>query len=113
MKGDFDIQNYCNIHEPTPQAMLRTIYHSKGGRNMARISDPKMDELIDQASIELDETKRNTLLKDAQMRALELYTTFPTTHYQAVHGMPSYLRGFRGGGGTVWNMYAKEIWYDK
>ncbi|MBI2887117.1 MAG: hypothetical protein HYY02_07900 [Chloroflexi bacterium] len=113
-KGDFDVQYYCYIHEPTAVAHLKTAFHSKGGRNSARLNDAKMDELLDRAGKELDREKRNQLLRESQSRVLELVSMMPTAHYASQMGTQPYVRGMRLGGGTRgYGIYAKEIWFDK
>ncbi len=113
-KGDFDAQAYCYIHEPTATAMLKTAYHSKGGRNVARLNDPKMDDLLDKAGRELDADRRKALLREAQYRALELVSIMPTTHNASQIAFQPEFRGMRLGGGTLgYAMFAKDIWIDK
>ena len=113
-KGDFDVQAYCYIHEPTAVAMLKTAYHSKGGRNVARLNDTKMDDLLDRAAQALDVEKRKQLLRDAQLRALEMQSMMPTAHKATQTAFQSYVRGMRLGGGTLGTgVFAKERWLDR
>jgi ABC-type transport system substrate-binding protein len=112
--GNFDAQGYCYIHEPTAVAMMKTPYHSKGGRNVARLNDPKMDELLDKAGQELDEAKRTALLREAQWRVFDLVSIMPTTHNASQIAFQPEFRGIRLGGGTLgYAMYSKDIWIDK
>ncbi len=99
-KGDYDTQLYCYIHEPTAVGMLKTAYHSKGGRNQPRLNDPKMDELLDQAGRELDGGKRTQLLREAQLRALEDLSFMPVMHNASMMAEQSYVRDLRLGGAT-------------
>ncbi|MBI2887116.1 MAG: hypothetical protein HYY02_07895 [Chloroflexi bacterium] len=113
-KGDFDVQYYCYIHEPTAVGMLKTAYHSKGGRNTPRLNDAKMDDLLDRAAKELDPEKRKSLLREAQLRVFDLASMVPTMHRASQLALQPYVRGMRLGGGTFGQgMFAKEIWLDR
>jgi peptide/nickel transport system substrate-binding protein len=113
-KGDFDIRAYCYIHEPTAVAHLKTVYHSKGGRNVAQLSDPTMDAILDKAGLELDPEKRKQLLREAQFRALETVPFWPTYHNVTYTAFQPEARGVRLGAATNGlQMYAKEVWLDR
>jgi peptide/nickel transport system substrate-binding protein len=113
-KGEFDAQAYCYIHEPTAVAHLKTAYHSKGGRNSARLNDAVMDDLLDRAGRELDAEKRKELLRQAQMRVFDVVSMMPTIHNAAQLAFQPEFRGMRLGAGTLGQgMFNKEIWIDK
>ncbi|HDI02456.1 MAG TPA: ABC transporter substrate-binding protein [Ignisphaera sp.] len=48
------------------------MFHSEGSYNFAHLSDSKLDEMIDKASVELDKAKRAELIKEIQKRIVEL-----------------------------------------
>ncbi len=56
--------------EISPVNNMSVFYFSKGGRNNSGLQNPKMDQLITDAFTEFDETKRTTLLRDAQKEAI-------------------------------------------
>lgn len=65
--------------------VLRILYHSDGivpapsgyFANHAQLSDPELDEMLDEASDTLDAEARNALYADAQQRILESFTVLP------------------------------------
>jgi peptide/nickel transport system substrate-binding protein len=113
-KGDFDVQAYCYIHEPNAVSMMKTAFHSKGGRNTPQYADPKMDDLLDRAGKEVDDAKRAALLREAQLRAYEIATFVPTTHTVSQAAFHPEARGMRLGAATAGlQMFIKEVWLDK
>ncbi len=48
------------------------MFHSEGSYNFAHLSDPTLDKLIDQASVEMNKAKRAELIKEIQRRIVEL-----------------------------------------
>ncbi|MBM2826188.1 MAG: transporter substrate-binding protein [Dehalococcoidia bacterium] len=110
--GDFQSQHYCYIHEPTSVGMMKTAYHSTGGRNYPRYSNPKMDQLLDQAAEELDGTKRQALLREAQLLALEDMPYIPTFHYEAQQAAQPWVRGERLGAATSNTVWTEDIWFE-
>lgn len=110
-KGDFESQYYCYVHEPTALAQLKTVYYSTGGRNSAQYKDPQMDSLLDQAAKELNEQKRNDLLRQVQLRALDQVPMMPVIHYANQMAFSPRLRGMRMGAGSQGEgIFAKELW---
>lgn len=107
-KGDFEAQAYCYIHEPTAVGMMRTVFHSKGGRNLARYNTPKMDDLIDRAGRELDTAKRKELLRQAQLLAYNEVPMIVVGHYSSVTAIQAEVRGYRLGGATNHPMFGKD-----
>lgn len=65
--------------------VLRVLYHSDGivpapsgyFANLAQLSDPELDALLDEASTSLDDAERTKLFADAQHRILESFTVLP------------------------------------
>jgi peptide/nickel transport system substrate-binding protein len=63
---------------------LQSLLHTKGGVdgsfNLGRVSDPKLDSLIDAAKTEMDPNKRDVLLHDALVLARDNYYYVPLHH---------------------------------
>ncbi len=109
----FDMQNYCYIHEPTAVGMLKTAYHTKGGRNFSGYSSPKVDELLDQATVEMDKAKRTQLLRRAQQVILdEGLSMMPTYHGQSQWVAQPWVKNLVLG--PAWRDYASfhYLWLD-
>lgn len=113
-EGKHDVSYYGYIHESSGVAMMKTPYHSKGGRNFARYNNPRVDKLLDDAARELDIAKRRALLHEAQRIALDDLAYVPTIHQYGQNGELPYVQGMRHGaiGGAPGTWY-KEVWLDK
>ncbi|MBM2826268.1 MAG: peptide transporter substrate-binding protein [Dehalococcoidia bacterium] len=111
-QGDFQTQHYCYIHDATGLSMMKTAYHSTGGRNLARYNNPKMDELLDKASSELDDQKRKELLRQAQLLALEDLPYIPTFHYEAQNATQPWVKGMRLGAASSEKTWFEDVWFD-
>jgi peptide/nickel transport system substrate-binding protein len=63
---------------------LQSLLHTKGGVdgsfNLGRVSDPKLDALIDAAKTEMDPKKRDVLLHDALVLTRDSYYYVPLHH---------------------------------
>lgn len=75
-----------------PQAHSFDPEHGWGQENYPRMADPEVDRLLEEASRELAEEKRRTLLQLAQRRVLEQGYYLPLVIRWFYLGMPSWLR---------------------
>jgi peptide/nickel transport system substrate-binding protein len=63
------------------QSLLRTkTTGADGSFNLGRVSDPKLDALIDAAKTEMDPKKRDVLLRDALVLTRDNYYYVPLHH---------------------------------
>jgi peptide/nickel transport system substrate-binding protein len=71
--GKFEIATYCSCGAATGDVagQLRAYYYSNVVSNYGRYSNPDVDNLIDQASGELDEAKRFDLAKQIQQKVAD------------------------------------------
>ncbi len=112
--GDYEAQLYCHIHEGTAVATLATNFHTKGGRNYSRFSNPELDGILDKAEAELDPAKHKTLLVQAQNLLMDKgLSMLPTRHNYGIAAHQPYLRGVRYGAGTDVQMGIAEWWINK
>jgi peptide/nickel transport system substrate-binding protein len=65
----FVTNNYMDV--PDPLAFLRTVVGSSGSQNYSGYSNPKVDDLLDQAAKADDETERAKLVNKVQEIAME------------------------------------------
>ncbi len=61
--------------------LLWTFYHSQGGFNWAKINDPHLDELLDQAAAEGNSTTRNELYGQIQKTIMDQALVLPVRDY--------------------------------
>ncbi len=65
---------------PDPVSFIRALFHSESPDNYVNLSDPDVDQLLDEAAIEQDETTRNDLLDQVHERVLENAVVMPLYH---------------------------------
>jgi oligopeptide transport system substrate-binding protein len=65
---------------PDPVSFMRALFHSESPDNYARFSDPEVDRLLDQATIERDEQQRLDHIEEAHRRILESAIVIPLYH---------------------------------
>jgi peptide/nickel transport system substrate-binding protein len=113
LKADFDAAAALNGGNPDPHNMFFRYWHSTGNLNsVANYQDPKIDQLLEQASSITDPNERKQIYAEVQALLTEavpwvwLYTGYD---YRA---MQPYVRGFTplSNGST---MYLREAWLDK
>jgi peptide/nickel transport system substrate-binding protein len=74
--ADLNAHNFVALRigwsgRPDPDGNAHLFLHSKGGLNRVRYSNPKMDELLDQARMESDQGKRKALYAQVTRLAAE------------------------------------------
>lgn len=93
-EGDFDTMFYIICPQIDSALELHNGYHSKGSRNYARYSNPKLDPIIEAAVGEFDEQKRLRLLKEAQdLIYAEGYHILWTASRHWTHAIQPPIRG--------------------
>ncbi|MBM2826269.1 MAG: peptide transporter substrate-binding protein [Dehalococcoidia bacterium] len=103
------MQEQIRKHLPEIKITLSPVDNSI---NYSRYSNPKMDQLLDQAAGELNDQKRNELLKQAQLLALEDLPYRPVVHRQGQQISQPWVHGERLGAATSPNVWFEEIWLD-
>ena len=85
--------------------------HGEASTNTAFYRNPHLDDLIDQARRELDETKRRALFTEANHIVCDdAPWAFTVTHHVVDVAQP-YVRGFRPH--PVWTFQTAETWLDR
>ncbi|HEY8820288.1 MAG TPA: ABC transporter substrate-binding protein [Dehalococcoidia bacterium] len=78
--GNFKIQTIGSGAGPDPDSLLFPYYHSKGGKNWGRASDPELDARIEKERGMLDVKERNAYIKqmtkDWQNYLYRLHTVY-------------------------------------
>lgn len=70
--GEFHVATMRNpVTADDPDGQWRTFYHSKGSFNVAHISDPEIDALLDRAAASYDPAARKSLYLDLAKRAYD------------------------------------------
>ena len=65
-KGDHDLSLYgWSVSTPDPERILFPLFHSKSSDNFGHYSNPRVDELLDQARQPMDESRRVRLHQEA------------------------------------------------
>ena len=75
-KGNFDIADFAWVGTPFATAN-KSIYVTGGGQNYGKASDPKVDELLNQAGAEFDDAKRTDLLNQVDAQLWQDMVTIP------------------------------------
>lgn len=79
------------------------------GRNINQVVDSSLTALLYASDREIDATKRNALLRDAQRRVAELAPEIPLYNTAKVDAVPAGMTGFTGNptnAGPFWNVWA-------
>ena len=116
VKQDFDVLMYGLAPQPDAVLELTSTYGTEGSRNYSSFSDPQVDELLDQASGQLDLDERAVTLRKAQDRLIELtpIIVIASTTADAPNIMyREYVRGienvgipiYSGAGNALWSKY--------
>ncbi|MCX6021446.1 MAG: ABC transporter substrate-binding protein [Chloroflexi bacterium] len=112
-EGDFDMSYYCFIHESDPGSMMFTSFHTKGGRNYSKYSDPKVDDLLDRQGKELDPAKRTALLREAQLYLMENGPGMPTIGHFAETLTQPWIKNYGSISGDAGTVSPAAVWYQK
>ena len=115
-RGEFEAFFGPNQATPSADAYLYSYFHSKGSRNLARVNDAKLDQMIEQQTLlGRDPAARKKLLLDIQRHILEQgYYRFIQT-FEAPAALQPYVRDLALGFGALdleterW----AQVWLDK
>jgi peptide/nickel transport system substrate-binding protein len=115
-RGDFQVFYGATQAAPSADAGLFGFYHSKGSRNVTKVNDPKLDQMIEQQTLlgrKPDERKK--LLLDTQRLILEQSYYRHVQTYEAPAAVQPYVRDlFLGFGGLNLEMDRwAQVWLDK
>ncbi len=109
--ANYDIGYYGYIHDTTAVSMMKTPFHSKGGRNVAFYNNPRMDQLLDQAATELDLEKRKALMRSAQLLALEEFPYIGMYAEYGQVGVQPYIQNWQPA--AIGDVQYQNVWLDK
>ncbi len=113
-RGEYEAQLYCHIFDVTAVAHLAQAYHTTGGRNYGRYSDPKLDVILDEAERTLELEPRKKLLRQAEDYILDhSLAMLPTRQYLGQEASQPDLRGIVYGPGTSSRLSVARWWRDK
>ena len=76
----WEVINYTILGQPDAVLEMHSQYHSDGSRNYGQFSDPKIDELSDLASTQLDIDERAGTLKEAQDLLIQVHMPIITVY---------------------------------
>jgi peptide/nickel transport system substrate-binding protein len=96
---------------PDPDGNAHVFLHSKGGLNRVRYSNPKMDELLDQARAESDTGKRKALYTQVTRLAAEDAPYIWLHHDAEIKVWASRVKGFEHIGDGM--MRLGRVWLEK
>jgi len=65
---------------PDPENFLKVLFHTGSEFNLSGLSDADLDQLLDQADVEMDPAKRLALYQQAEERVLGQYYAAPLIH---------------------------------
>jgi oligopeptide transport system substrate-binding protein len=80
-KGQVVNNGWCADY-PDPQNFLEILFHTGNEFNFAGYSNPQVDQLLDQAGVELDPQKRLEMYQKIEKSLLEDYASLPLFHWQ-------------------------------
>jgi len=74
-KGNYDIADFAWVGSPFPISGSVDIYRTDGGGNYGKYSNPQVDQLLNQASSELDQNQAYRLMNQVDMQvSMDAYT---------------------------------------
>ncbi len=75
--------------------ILRQFFHSEGGSNWSRVSDPDIDSWLEQASRTSDQAERAELYSQVQLRVMDEALVVPIRDYVNLNGVSERVQGLR------------------
>ena len=114
--ADLNSHNFAALRigwsgRPDPDGNAHVFLHSKGGLNRVRYSNPKMDELLDQARSEGDQAKRKALYAQVTRLAAEDAPYIWLHHDAEVKVWSEHVKGVEHISDGM--MRFKGVWLDK
>jgi peptide/nickel transport system substrate-binding protein len=106
--GDFDTALFAWVGNPFKSSSTAN-YQTDGGSNYNNYSNPKVDELIAQANVELDPAKRTALLQQVDELMAADFASLPTYQFSDMvaqsDAITPDLSYYGQAGGALWNAY--------
>jgi peptide/nickel transport system substrate-binding protein len=90
----YDLANSANTFRPDPDGYLYPYFHSKGNLNAGGYSNPKVDEILDQARTISDHAKRVSLYQDVQKILLDESPNFWWYTKYNIEAISNKLQGY-------------------
>jgi peptide/nickel transport system substrate-binding protein len=110
--GNYQIAATNYYSGPEPDLHLQLYHHTTGGRNYSKLSDPELDNLIDQQRRELDRQKRTQLIQEIQRKQIALAAPAWTVAPGGLSALAPYVRG--ASEGKISEAYSREhIWFEQ
>jgi peptide/nickel transport system substrate-binding protein len=96
-----------------PDGYLRTFYHSKGGRNYGKYSDPKVDAMIDKQRTLFDVKARKAAVKDILLYLMDHAPNTPWSGRYQSNVWKRYVRNFAlEANSSQWGHNYERVWFD-
>lgn len=116
-RGDFEMTVYGAFPLPDPVLELTTHYSSTGGRNYGKFSSEEIDSLLNAALAELDEKKRDSMIRDVQLKLINDHVPLmPLVEIHSTTFVNPRIQGFSGlsgpGGFSSYDIaiFAEQYW---
>ncbi|ETX02084.1 MAG: hypothetical protein ETSY1_04880 [Candidatus Entotheonella factor] len=97
---------------PDPDDVLRALFHSQSKFNRGRYNNPQVDDLLEKARNELDESKRIDLYRNAEKLIIADVPTINLVHYKFERLFHPYVHGITTNSLGEPYMPMKTIWLD-
>lgn len=103
---------YDGAYTGDPYPMLYAPYHTKGGRNFDKYSNPEVDRLIEELGRTLDMAKRKELTIKIQKILMEEFPEIPLMYAYGYHMLQPWVKNWKPSlfNEMDWNF---ETWLDK
>jgi len=75
--------------------ILRQFFHSQGGSNWAKVSDPELDSWLEEAARTVDWSRRAALYSQVQRRVMDEAWVIPIRDYVNLNGVNNRVKGLR------------------
>ncbi len=75
--------------------ILRQFFHSQGGSNWSKVSDPELDSWLEEAARTSDWSTRATLYSRVQLRVMDEAWVIPIRDYVNLNGVSNRVQGLR------------------
>jgi oligopeptide transport system substrate-binding protein len=92
--GHFFSSGWCADY-PDPQNFLEVLYHTNSEQNLTHFSDPGIDELLDQARVEQDVSRRLGMYQEAERRIVQAAPVVFLSHGIAAELVNPNLEGYK------------------
>lgn len=98
---------------PDPDNFLFVLFHSQGPNNFAHYSNPRVDQLLEQAQRESDYLKRMALYRDTEALILADAPVVPLLYYTFERLFQPYVQGVELNALGEHHILMKKIWLDR